>query len=156
MEGFDESVADVAGAGFVASGDTEVCAIAALDRTAARNAAVKQKPVRDMSVSLIFDLETRMAVLKKRAVIQLNKFHPQNFALICVKNRKARSRRVHLALDKETEPVGISRRTMHRREPLLYSINSSVRAVRDGGTSRPETEASKTLQRFDDDVQDAC
>ena len=51
MEAFDASVADVAGAGFVAGGDAEVCAIAALDRAAARNAAVRQKPIRDMRVS---------------------------------------------------------------------------------------------------------
>jgi hypothetical protein len=51
MEAFDESVADVAGASFVAGGDAEVCAIAALDRTAARNAAVRQKLIRDIGVS---------------------------------------------------------------------------------------------------------
>ena len=51
MEAFDESVADVAGAGLVAGGDAAVCAIAALDRIPARNAAVRQKPIRDMRVS---------------------------------------------------------------------------------------------------------
>jgi hypothetical protein len=51
IEAFDESVADVAGDGLVAGGDAEVCAIAALDRTAARNAAVRQKLIRDIGVS---------------------------------------------------------------------------------------------------------
>ena len=50
-EVFDESVADVAGAGLVAGGDAAVCAIAALDRIPARNAAVRQEPIRDMRVS---------------------------------------------------------------------------------------------------------
>jgi DnaJ-class molecular chaperone len=40
MEAFDESVADVPGAGLVAGGDTAVCAMAALDRTAVRNAVL--------------------------------------------------------------------------------------------------------------------
>jgi len=51
MDAFDDSVADVAGADFVAGGDAAVCAIAALDRTAARNAAVRQRLIRDMRVS---------------------------------------------------------------------------------------------------------
>jgi hypothetical protein len=51
IEAFDESTAEVAGAGLVLGGDAEVCAMAALDRSAARNAAVRQKPVRDMRVS---------------------------------------------------------------------------------------------------------
>jgi hypothetical protein len=92
-----------------------------------------------------------MAAMKKRSVIWLSKSHPQNFALICVKRRKARPRRVYLALDKETEPVGISRRTMYP-----YSITSSVRAVRESEASGPETEASRKLKRFDDGVQDPC
>src|SRR5664279_4497787 len=50
-EAFDESAADVAGAGLVAGGDAAVCAIAALDRTAVSNAAVRQGLVRDMRVS---------------------------------------------------------------------------------------------------------
>ena len=49
-EVFDESVADVADAGLVVGGDAEVCAIAALDRIPERNAAVRQKPIRDMRV----------------------------------------------------------------------------------------------------------
>jgi hypothetical protein len=52
---FDESVPDVAGAGFVAEGDAGVCAIAALGRTAAKNADASQKPVRDIGVSSIWD-----------------------------------------------------------------------------------------------------
>jgi hypothetical protein len=51
IEAFDESAAEVAGAGLVLGGDAEVCAMAALDRSAARNAAVRQKPIRDMRVS---------------------------------------------------------------------------------------------------------
>src|SRR5450755_934561 len=46
------------------------------------------------------------------------------------------------------------RRTPLNSKTLPYSITSSVRAVRDSETSRPETEASETLQRFDDDVQE--
>src|SRR5664279_3288943 len=56
-EAFDESAADVAGAGLVAGGDAAVCAMAALDRTAASNVAVRQKPIRDMRVSSFLDFE---------------------------------------------------------------------------------------------------
>jgi hypothetical protein len=55
IEAFDEPVEDVAGDGLVAGGDAEVCAIAALDRTAARNAAVRQKLIRDIRVSSFWD-----------------------------------------------------------------------------------------------------
>jgi hypothetical protein len=51
IEVFDESATEVAGAGLVAGGDAEVCAIAAPDGTAARNAAVRQTLIRDMRVS---------------------------------------------------------------------------------------------------------
>jgi len=51
-----------------------------------------------------------MAALNKRSH-HLNKSRPQNFALICVKSRKACPPRVCLALDKATEPASISRRT---------------------------------------------
>ena len=50
MEAFDESVADVAVAGLFAGDGTGVCAMAALDRAAANNAAVRQKPIRDIGV----------------------------------------------------------------------------------------------------------
>jgi hypothetical protein len=48
MDAFDESVADAAGAGFVAGGDTEVFAMAELDRTAVRNAVLRQSQVRNI------------------------------------------------------------------------------------------------------------
>ena len=48
MEGFDESGADAAGAGLVAGGDTEVCAIAALElMTAAITTVVRRNRMRD-------------------------------------------------------------------------------------------------------------
>src|ERR1019366_3976777 len=75
-EVFDESVADVAGAGFVAGGDAEVCAIAALDRPAARNAAIRQKPIRDMRVFLFWRFKNWMAALKKRSANKLSKSYP--------------------------------------------------------------------------------
>jgi hypothetical protein len=49
VEGFDESVADAAGAGLVAGGDVEVCAMVALElMVAAKTTAVKQNQMRDM------------------------------------------------------------------------------------------------------------
>ena len=68
MEAFDGSVADVAGAGFVAGGDAEVCAMAALDRAAARNAAVRQKPIRDMRASSFLDAKRQGQAAKKRSI----------------------------------------------------------------------------------------
>jgi hypothetical protein len=53
MDAFDESVADAAGAGFVAGGDTEVCAMAELDRTAVSNAVFRQSQVRNIDVSFL-------------------------------------------------------------------------------------------------------
>jgi hypothetical protein len=89
IEALDESVADVAGAGFVTGGDAEVCAIAALDRTAARNAPVRQKLIRDMRVFLLLRFKCWMAASKKRSANQLSKSNPQNFVLICVKTSKS-------------------------------------------------------------------
>ena len=51
MDGFDDAGEDLAGAGLVSGGDTEVCAIAALDRATVKNIAFRQKLVRDISVS---------------------------------------------------------------------------------------------------------
>ena len=51
MEGLDDAGEDFAGAGLLAGRDTEVCAIAALDRAAAKNIAFRQKLVRDIRVS---------------------------------------------------------------------------------------------------------
>lgn len=51
MEGFDDTGEDFAVAGLVSGGDTEVCAIAALDRATVKNIAFRQKLIRDISVS---------------------------------------------------------------------------------------------------------
>ena len=51
MEGFDDSGRDAAGAGLIPGGVTEVCAIAALDRATVKNTTLRQKLVRDISVS---------------------------------------------------------------------------------------------------------
>jgi hypothetical protein len=51
IEAFDESVVEGAGVDLVAGDDGEVCASAAPERNAAKNAAVRQKPIRDMRIS---------------------------------------------------------------------------------------------------------
>jgi hypothetical protein len=62
-EGFDESGADAAGAGFVA-GDTEVCAIAALElMSAPTTTAARQNRTQDINIfSSIIALPMSMAV----------------------------------------------------------------------------------------------
>ena len=77
MEAFDEFVADAVGAGFVAGGDTAVCAMAALDRTAVRNAVLRQKLVRDINVSSLIVPDVRQ--------LRKNNSCPRKFELICVK-----------------------------------------------------------------------
>jgi hypothetical protein len=82
MEAFEESVAD-AGACFVAGGEPEVCAMAALDRTAVRNAVIRQKRVWDMNVSYLEIGIPNGAAAPRSA--EANSSRPRKFELICVK-----------------------------------------------------------------------
>jgi hypothetical protein len=94
MEAFDESVAEAAGAGFVAGGDTAVCATAALDRTAVRNAVFRLKLVRD--INLFSRTECASA---RRSAEATNNSRPRKFLLICVKALESNSPTANLSAD---------------------------------------------------------
>jgi hypothetical protein len=53
MIALGDTVADAGGAGFAAGGDTVVCAVTELDRTAVSNAVFRQGQVRNMDISFL-------------------------------------------------------------------------------------------------------